>query len=68
MNGDLRAVEVCARCGHQTLGCPRCGKNDPFLGARIGDKRLCHTFSDARPGNPTCYTAESWSRTTGPAS
>jgi len=55
-------VETCARCGHQSGGCPRCGQDDPFLGAMIGDEHLCHTFVKVRP---TCYTLACWDGASG---
>jgi hypothetical protein len=51
--------QTCARCGHVTLGCDRCGRNDPLLGSSIGDDQYCHTFSE---GYPTCYMLTSWDR------
>ena len=49
--------ETCARCGHKSLYCEACGRSDPFLGAGIGDKKYCHTFSLSKP---TCYMLEQW--------
>lgn len=53
--------ETCARCGHESGGCPRCDRIDPFLGAGISGNSYCHTFS---PVSPTCYTLASWEHTT----
>lgn len=49
--------EVCARCGHQSEGCPNCDQVDSFLGAGIAGKSYCHTFSKVYP---TCYMRASW--------
>ena len=48
-------VERCARCGHTSGGCVRCGQRHAFLGGRIEDRHYCHTFSEG--DDPTCYTA-----------
>lgn len=50
--------ERCARCGHTTPHCGRCGKKDLFLGANIDGKNYCHTFS---PQHPSCYELEGMS-------
>lgn len=50
-------IETCTRCGHQSNGCQHCGREDPFLGAEIGGKPYCHTFSET---TPTCYTVACW--------
>lgn len=63
VNEFSRPIETCARCGHQTLGCPRCGKNDPFLGAGWKDTKFCHTFSETYP---TCYMLATRSDDYGP--
>lgn len=47
-------VRTCARCGHETHGCPHCGRYDGLLGGRIGDLSYCHTFVPA--GQVSCYT------------
>lgn len=59
MTRDRHGVETCARCGHQSRGCPRCGKTDPFLGSGYGDNKYCHTFSATYP---TCYMLATWSQ------
>lgn len=54
--------ETCARCGHESKGCPKCSRNDPILGGTIEGKRYCHTF-----GAPlTCYEAELLGRSHSP--
>lgn len=51
--------ETCSRCGHQSGGCPRCGRNDFLLGGRIEHQDYCHTFVETAP---TCYTQEAAER------
>ena len=43
--------EVCARCGHRTGGCPRCGERHSSLGARIQGVPYCNMS----PREPSCY-------------
>lgn len=45
-------TQVCARCGHETHGCSRCGRDDSLLGSQINDARYCHISSVEYP---TCY-------------
>lgn len=52
-------MSQCARCGHATQGCLRCGRNDPILGSSIGENEYCHTFSETYP---TCYMLTQWER------
>lgn len=50
---DEYHVGRCARCGHETPTCPRCDREDNFLGGyvpKVGS--LCHTFVGT---SPTCY-------------
>lgn len=50
---------VCARCGHTSPQCERCGRSDPVLGGYVaGVGSLCHTFESAAD-RPTCYELES---------
>lgn len=49
--------ETCARCGHQSGGCPRCGREDLFLGSSINEQNYCHTFCEEEP---TCYMLAQW--------
>lgn len=57
---ETKRVETCARCGHQSGGCPQCDRVDPFLGASIDGDPYCHTFSEA---TPTCYMQACWDQT-----
>lgn len=50
--------ETCARCGHTTPDCDRCGQSWPFLGAGIGPNRYCHTYVE-RPA-ASCYEIAVW--------
>jgi hypothetical protein len=60
----MREPETCARCGHTTQGCERCGVTHPFLGSSINGQTYCHTWQTIaehlrRPYVPTCYEAAS---------
>ena len=52
-------TEICARCGHQSRGCPRCGRNDAYLGASIKGKSYCH-LTDRPITVRSCYTETSY--------
>jgi hypothetical protein len=56
-------TRICARCGHQTGGCPRCGRDDELLGGGRstpggGTEEFCHVNTDdelRRANGGTCY-------------
>lgn len=43
-------TEVCARCGHTSGGCQRCGRHDDDLGGGINGQDYCHNVE-----GETCY-------------
>lgn len=43
--------QTCARCGHRSGECPRCGERHLTLGGQINGVPYCHTFVN----EPSCY-------------
>lgn len=48
-------IRVCARCGHETSGCPRCGRYDGLLGGLVDNDSFC--TSPWVGSEESCYDA-----------